>query len=72
MLDLTKDIFVEFYFEKTFQALFDDLNDSVMRTCDLSQIQSNNNWRVWLHKLKMCHHASILNMCEKAQDKCMM
>ena len=60
---------VEYHLEKVFQALFYDLNGSVMCTYDLSQIQANNDWRVWLHKLEMCHHASILNICEKIQVK---
>jgi MEDS: MEthanogen/methylotroph, DcmR Sensory domain len=60
---------VELYLEKTFHALFGDLNGSVMCTYDLSQIQSNNNWREWLAKLEMCHDASLLNICDKTQVK---
>jgi len=60
---------VEYYLEKTFGAFFDDLNGSIMCTYDLSQIRANNNWRTWLAKLEMCHHASILNICEKTQVK---
>jgi len=62
-------ISVEYYLEKTFHTLFDDLNGSVMCTYDISQIQANDNWRVWLHKLEMCHHASVLNICDKALVK---
>ena len=62
-------ISVEYYLEKTFHALFDDSNGSFMCTYDFSQIQSNNEWRTWLHRLEMCHHASILNICENAQIK---
>ncbi len=60
---------VEHYLEKTFHAIFDDFNGSLMCTYDFSQIQSNNEWRTWLAKLEMCHNASILNICEKAQIK---
>jgi hypothetical protein len=60
---------VEYCLEKTFYSIFDDSNGSVMCTYDFSQIQSNNEWRTWLHKLEMCHHASILNICENAQIK---
>jgi hypothetical protein len=60
---------VELHLEKTFNSLFDDLNGSFMCTYDLSQIQSNNNWRDWLAKLESCHHASLLNICDKDQVK---
>ncbi len=60
---------VEHYLEKTFHAIFDDFNGSLMCTYDFSQIQSNNEWRTWLAKLEMCHHASILNIYEKSQIK---
>lgn len=60
---------VEYHLEKTLHALFDDLNGSIMCTYDFSQIQSNNKWRDWLAKLESCHHATLLNICEKSQVK---
>lgn len=55
--------------EKIFHASFDNFGGSVMCTYDFSQIQSNNMWRDWLAKLESCHHATLLNICEKSQVK---
>ena len=60
---------VEYHIEKTLQTLFDELNGSILCTYDFSQIQSNNQWRDWLAKLESCHHATLLNICEKSQVK---
>lgn len=60
---------VEYHIEKTLQTLFDELNGSILCTYDFSQIQSNNQWRDWLANLESCHHAILLNICEKSQVK---
>ena len=60
---------VQHHVEKIFHASFDNFGGSVMCTYDFSQIQSNNMWRDWLAKLESCHHATLLNICEKSQVK---
>ena len=60
---------VQHHVEKTFHESFDDLNGSVMCTYDFSEIQENNKWRDWLAKLESCHHATLLNICNKSQVK---
>lgn len=60
---------VEYHLEKTLHTLFDELNGSILCTYDFSQIQSNNMWRDWLAKLESCHHATLLNICEKSLVK---
>jgi hypothetical protein len=62
-------IAVQYHLEKTFHGLFDEQNGSIMCTYDFSQIQSNNMWRDWLAKLESCHHATLLNICNKSQVK---
>lgn len=62
-------IAVEHHLEKTLQELFEDLNGSILCPYDFSQIQSNNQWRDWLANLESCHHATLLNICEKSQVK---
>jgi len=40
--------------------IFDKLNGSILCTYDLSQIQANNQWMIWLKELQENHHAYVI------------
>ncbi|MDR3783076.1 MAG: MEDS domain-containing protein [Candidatus Nitrosotalea sp.] len=40
--------------------IFDNLNGSILCTYDLSQIQANNQWMMWLKELQKNHHAYVI------------
>jgi hypothetical protein len=50
--------------EKMFHnSVFENLNGSVLCTCDISQIRAaNNEWQKWLHDLQESRHACIVDL----------